>query len=139
MGLYSLHVFNRFGDQIFYVHWGGFAVKGGEDRLIGGFIYTLQHFASQLSATHDGRFKSVQTRTYKLHYFETLTGFRAALMTSQDVATDFIQDVLSDFFTNVFIPFITRNPSFEHVKGVFLNDPFFSKSVENYFRSKQLL
>lgn len=140
MTLHSLYIFNRHGDNIFYKQWNrSRSVKEGEAGLVGGFIYTLQHLASQLSSTQEGRFKAVQTPSYKLHYFETMTGYRAALLTSVDLATDDIQLVLQEMFQTVFNTFVTRNPSYEHAQGQFLANTGFDDNLEQFLATKGLL
>lgn len=37
----------------------------------------------------------MRTPMYKLHYYETLTGYRVALFTDKDTNTAFAQDVLA--------------------------------------------
>lgn len=139
MTLYSLYIFNRYGDNIFHKQWNqSRAMKEGEAGLVGGFICTLQHIATQLSSAKEGQFLAVQTPCYKLHYLETLTGYRAALLTSTDLSTGALQKILGEFFSDIFLPFVTQNPSYEHEKGCFITDADFELAVEQFLVSKKL-
>lgn len=133
MTLHSLYIFDKYGDNIFYKQWNrSRAANEGEVGLVGGFISTLQHIASQLSSTKEGQFKAVQTPSYKLHYYETPTGYKAALLTSTDVATPLAQQVLARLFSEVFLAFVAENPAYENAKGGFITDTTFEDALEQF-------
>lgn len=140
MVLYSFYLFNKYGDNIFQKQWStSFGVQEEKARLVGGLIYTLNHCATQLSSAEEGRFKALQTPLYKLHYFETITGYRAALMSSTDLETNFTQRVLAAFFSEVFTGFVSSSLTYEHAQGIHIEDPSFETVVENFFKKNNMI
>lgn len=140
MVLYSFYLFNKYGDNIFYKQWSrSFGAQEDKGSLVGGLIYTLQHFATQLSSAQEGCFKALHTASYKLHYFETITGYRAALMTSTDLDTEFVQRALATFFSEVFAAFVSSNLHYEHAQGVLIEDPNFETLIERFFKKCDIL
>lgn len=140
MVLYSFYLFNRCGDCIFDKQWSrSFASQEEKASLVGGLTYTLQHFSTRLSSTHDGRFKALHTPSYKLHYFETMTGYRAALMTSPDLDTNCVQIVLSQFFTEVFTSFAATAHNYDSVQRTRIEDSSFNSTFETFFQKKDLI
>ncbi|ESS71215.1 hypothetical protein TCDM_14455 [Trypanosoma cruzi Dm28c] len=140
MTLYSIYIFNRYGDNIFYMQWNRTsAVQEGEASLVAGFIYTLQHLSSQLSSTGTSGLRAVQTPFYKLHYAETMTGYRVALLTCRNVSTALVQGIFIEMFRDVFHKTLTRDLNYRHKPGCMITNPDFAEGLEALFRSKQLL
>ncbi|CAM43496.1 conserved hypothetical protein [Leishmania braziliensis MHOM/BR/75/M2904] len=140
MTLYSIYVFNRYGDTIYSKQWKRTsAVQHGEDGLVAGFIYTLQQISSQLSSTQTGGLRAVHTPMYKVHYSETMTGYRVALFTDKTVSTEVVQMTLTELLKEVFIRTVTRNPSYRHEKGGLVTGTEFEEAMEALFRRKKLL
>lgn len=140
MTLFSIYIFNRYGDNIFYKDWKRSSTsKEGEARLVAGFIFTLQHISSQLSCTGNGGLRAVQTPLYKLHYHETLTGYRVALLTDKDMSTAVVREVLTEMFKGLFSLTVTRNPNYRHELGCVITGPEFGEGLDNLFRSRKLL
>ncbi|KEG15202.1 trafficking protein particle complex subunit 1 [Trypanosoma grayi] len=140
MTLYSVYIFNRYGDNIYYAQWKRTsAVQEGEASLVAGFIYTLQHLSSQLSSTGLGGLKAVQTPLYKLHFAETMTGYRVALLTDKDMNTSLVQGILAEMFREVFQKTVTKDPNYRHELGCMITAPEFGEALEGLFRAKQLL
>lgn len=140
MVLYSFYLFNKCGDCIFDKQWSrSFASQEEKASLVGGLTYTLQHFSTRLSSTQEGSFKALQTPSYKLHYFETMTGYRAALMTSTDLDTNYIQNILSQFFTEVFTSFAATALNYDSVQRARIEDLSFNSAFETFFQKKDLI
>ncbi|AYU83092.1 Sybindin-like family [Leishmania donovani] len=140
MTLYSIYVFNRYGDTIYTKQWKRTsAVQHGEDGLVAGFVYTLQHISSQLSSTQAGGLRAVHTPLYKVHYSETMTGYRVALFTDNAMSTAVVQGALTELLKDVFIRTVTKNPSYRHEKGMLVTGTGFEDAMEALFRRKKLL
>ncbi|CBZ30839.1 conserved hypothetical protein [Leishmania mexicana MHOM/GT/2001/U1103] len=140
MTLYSIYVFNRYGDTIYTKQWRRTsAVQHGEDGLVAGFVYTLQHISSQLSSTQTGGLRAVHTPLYKVHYLETMTGYRVALFTDKAMSTALVQGTLTELLKDVFIRTVTKNPSYRHEKGMLVTGTEFEDAMEALFRRKKLL
>ncbi|KAH9601510.1 Trafficking protein particle complex subunit [Trypanosoma melophagium] len=140
MTLYSIYIFNRYGDNIFYLQWKRTsAVQEGEASLVAGFIYTMQHLSSQLSSTRLGGLRAVQTPLYKLHYGETITGYRVALLTDREMSTPLVQGIFIEMFRGIFQKAVTRDPNYRHEPGCMITSPDFTNGLEELFREKKLL
>lgn len=141
MPLYSFYIFNRHGDNIFSKIWEHQrrVMSEGQSGIVSGFIYALQHISNQLASNGDGKLKSVTTPSYKLHYYDTITGYRAALLTSVDLSTDRMQQVLKELFEVVFATFVTKFPSYQHAKGNTITDSFFDDALNSFLTAKELL
>jgi trafficking protein particle complex subunit 1 len=140
MVLYSIYVFNRYGDTIYTKQWKRTsAVQHGEDGLVAGFVYTLQHISSQLSSTQAGGLRAVHTPLYKVHYLETMTGYRVALFTDKGMNTTLVQVILAELMKDVFTRTVTKNPLYRHEKGVLITGNEFEEGMEELFRQKKIL
>lgn len=140
MLLFSIYIFNRYGVNIFYKQWNRTSpVQEGEASLVAGFIYTLQHLSSQLSSTNVGGLRAVQTPHYKLHYAETMTGYRVALLTERNVSTTLVQGTLHEMFRGVFQTTVTKDPNYRHDPDCVITNSEFADGLEELFRSRQLL
>jgi hypothetical protein len=56
----------------------------------------------------DEAFTSFKTPSYKLHYYETLTGYRFILLS--DPSSDSLRFVLRQLYTGPFLEHVVRNP-----------------------------
>ncbi|KPA86287.1 hypothetical protein ABB37_00513 [Leptomonas pyrrhocoris] len=140
MTLYSIYVFNRYGDTIYTKQWKRTsAVQHGEDGLVAGFVYTLQHISSQLSSTQAGGLRAVHTPLYKVHYLETMTGYRVALFTDKAMNTALVQGILSELMKEVFTRTVTKNPLYRHEKGVLITGSEFEEGLEELFLQRKIL
>jgi hypothetical protein len=61
-----------------------------------------------LILTRDEAFTSFKTPSYKLHYYETQTGYRFILLS--DPSSDSLRFVLRQLYTGPFIEHVVRNP-----------------------------
>lgn len=139
MTLYSIYIFNRYGDNIFYKEWKRTrTATEGEPGLVAGFVYTLQHISSQLSSTANGGLRAVQTPLYKLHYYETMTGYRVALLTDKEMNTSLIRSVLVELFREVFTNTVTKDPNYRHEQGCLITGPEFEEALDHLFKQRQL-
>lgn len=61
-------------------------------------------------ATRDETFVNYRTSTYKLHHYETISGYKFVMFTDPNIAADTIRFVLRQIYTSPFIEFVVRNP-----------------------------
>jgi len=61
--------------------------------------------------TRDEAFSSYRTPHYKLHLYETLTGYRFVLLS--DPTADSLRFVLRQLYTGPFVDFVVRDPLVE--------------------------
>jgi hypothetical protein len=139
MTLYTLYIFNKFGDCIFYTAWArSTAQDPNESRLVGGLIYTLQQLVSSVSPSGVGNMLSIRTAGYKLHYRETTSGYRIALTTDADFATYAAQELLDAFFLNVFVEWTVKDPAYRHAPGVKITSSAFVAALRQFVVDRKL-
>lgn len=66
---------------------------------------------SPLTRNSDEAFTSYRTAQYKLHLYETLTGYRFVLLS--DPSADSLRFVLRQLYTGPFVDYVVRNPLIE--------------------------
>ena len=140
MTLYTLYIFNKYGDCIFYHAWARTTPQDqNEFRLVGGLIFTMQQFMSNVSNQGTGTMQSIRTSGYKLHYRETMSGYRLALTTDPDFSASSAQDILDALFLNVFVEWVVKDPAYQHAPGVKINSPAFGIALRQFVVDKKLL
>ena len=106
--IYAFYLYNREGKCIFFREWNRKRISDSteeDQKLMFGLLYSLKDFCSKMSPTqpcagifqkfeyvfvYSLRFSSeglscFRTNSYKLHYFETLTGLKFLLTTDETV------------------------------------------------------
>ncbi|KAH7339897.1 snare-like protein [Rhizoctonia solani] len=79
-----------------------------EAKLVYGVLLSLRHMVQKLSGRSDEAFSSYTTATYKLHYFETMSGYKFIMLT--DPSVDALRFILRQIYTGPFIEHVVRNP-----------------------------
>jgi trafficking protein particle complex subunit 1 len=59
-------------------------------------------------AVRDEQFTSYKTSAYKLHLFETLSGYKFIMLS--DPSTDSLRFILRQIYTGPFLEYVVRNP-----------------------------
>ncbi|EPQ57260.1 hypothetical protein GLOTRDRAFT_39242, partial [Gloeophyllum trabeum ATCC 11539] len=78
-----------------------------EAKLVYGVILSLRNMIRKLSG-RDEQFVNYRTSTYKLHLYETLSGYKFVMLS--DHATDSLRFVLRQIYTGPFLEYVVRNP-----------------------------
>lgn len=78
--------------------------------MIPGFHFG-QHVVGLTHLYREEAFTSYRTPSYKLHLFETMTGYRFVLLS--DPSTDSLRFVLRQLYTGPFVEYVVRNPLVE--------------------------
>lgn len=113
MTIYNLYLFDRNCTCLYYKEWqrqkeAGIS-KDEEFKLMYGMIFSIKSLISRLSVTSAKEGLIGYTASnYKLHYFETPTGFKFVMNT--DMSVDNIQDVLRNIYARIFVEYVVRNP-----------------------------
>ncbi|WOO85187.1 Transport protein particle subunit bet5 [Vanrija pseudolonga] len=81
-----------------------------EAKLVYGVVLSLRNMVKKLSGK-DEAFTSYKTPQYRLHLYETLTGYKFVLLS--DPFADSLRFVLRQLYTGPFIEFVVRNPLIE--------------------------
>jgi len=78
-----------------------------EAKLVFGLILSLRSMIKKLSGK-DENFTGYNTSTYRLHLFETLSGYKFVLFT--DPTVDSMRFVLKQIYAGPFVEYVARNP-----------------------------
>ena len=89
---------------------------------------------SSCSWRRDESFVSYRTSTYKLHLFETVTGYRFIILS--DPNADSLRFVMRSIYTGPFLEYVVRNPLVpmdSRERGV--DNEYFRASIDRLVRS----
>ncbi|KAK8861445.1 hypothetical protein IAR55_002264 [Kwoniella newhampshirensis] len=78
-----------------------------EAKLVYGVILSLRNMVKKLSG-RDEAFTSYSTAQYKLHLYETITGYKFVLLS--DPSSDSLRFVLRQLYVGPFVEYVVRNP-----------------------------
>jgi len=78
-----------------------------EAKLVYGVILSLRNMVKKLSGREEN-FVNYRTSTYKLHLFETMTGYKFVMLT--DPSADSAKFALRQLYAGPFIEHVVRNP-----------------------------
>ncbi|WVR03920.1 hypothetical protein IAU60_000919 [Kwoniella sp. DSM 27419] len=78
-----------------------------EAKLVYGVILSLRNMVKKLSGREEA-FTSYSTGGYKLHLFETPTGYKFVLLS--DPSSDSLRFVLRQLYVGPFVEYVVRNP-----------------------------
>ena len=99
-----------------------------EHKLMFGFLFSLKQLVAKMSPKKGGGFYACNTSAYRLHYFETASGYRFVLTT--DLAAADLRDTLRHIYSNIFVETLTKNPMW--TPGEPISHPSFVKALERY-------
>ncbi|KDR75851.1 hypothetical protein GALMADRAFT_248581 [Galerina marginata CBS 339.88] len=78
-----------------------------EAKLVYGVVISLRNMIKKLSG-RDEQFVNYRTSAYKLHLFETLSGYKFVMLS--DPKTDSLRFVLRQIYIGPFLEYVVRNP-----------------------------
>ncbi|KAK9763712.1 Trafficking protein particle complex subunit BET5 [Basidiobolus ranarum] len=157
--IYNLYIFDRHCDCIFYQSWhkqrqsfqsslssrdpdltdkmtlneSQEPLDEEESKLVYGVILSLRNFANKLSPKQPGDgFLSYRTNTYKLHYYETLSGLKFVLMS--DPGVDNMREALRQIYGQIYVEFVVKNPLIK-VDREFITNEHFRNALNRYIKS----
>ncbi|KZT41460.1 TRAPP complex subunit bet5 [Sistotremastrum suecicum HHB10207 ss-3] len=78
-----------------------------EAKLVYGVILSLRNLIKKLSG-RDEQFVNYRTSTYKLHLFETVSGFKFVMLS--DPNTDSLRFILRQIYAGPFLEYVVKNP-----------------------------
>ncbi|KAK4687257.1 trafficking protein particle complex subunit 1, partial [Tremellales sp. Uapishka_1] len=103
-----------------------------ESKLVYGVVLSLRNMVKKLSGK-DEAFTSFRTSQYKLHLYETMTGYKFILLS--DPETDSLRFVLRQIHVGPFIEHVVRNPLIEvdsRIEGI--DNDLFREAVDRHIR-----
>jgi len=78
-------------------------------KLVYGVVFSLKTFASKLAGPLEDGFLAFRTHSYKLHYYETLTGLR--LIVTTDPQCPHLKSHLKTLFASSYVEQVVKNPA----------------------------
>ncbi|KAI0486806.1 snare-like protein [Xylaria cf. heliscus] len=108
--------------------------KGADDaKLIFGTVFSLRNMVRKLGGDDDA-FISFRTSQYKLHYYETPTNLRFALLTEPGALG--MRNVLHQIYINLWVEYVVKNPlsPVEHKGGEGVRNEMFELGLDKFIR-----
>ncbi|ETS80576.1 hypothetical protein PFICI_08105 [Pestalotiopsis fici W106-1] len=108
--------------------------RAGDDaKLIFGTVFSLRNMARKLGGDDDA-FISYRTAQYKLHYYETPTNLRFALLTEPGAPS--MRNVLHQIYINLWVEYVVKNPlsPVEHKGGEGVRNEMFEMGLDKFVR-----
>ncbi|KAG7440039.1 snare-like protein [Guyanagaster necrorhizus] len=107
-----------------------------EAKLVYGVILSLRNMIRKLSG-RDEQFVNYRTSAYKLHLFETISGYKFVMLS--DPNTDSLRFVLRQIYVGPFLEYVTRNPlvSMDSTERGIDNE-YFRSSVDRLVRGMSI-
>ncbi|KAI0058096.1 TRAPP complex subunit bet5 [Artomyces pyxidatus] len=103
-----------------------------ESKLVYGVILSLRNMIKRLSG-RDEQFVNYRTSAYKLHLYETVSGYRFVMLS--DPNAESLRFVLRSIHTGPFLEYVVRNPLIEmdsRERGI--DNEYFRASVDRLVR-----
>ncbi|KAI0976236.1 Sybindin-like protein [Xylaria arbuscula] len=108
--------------------------KNADDaKLIFGTVFSLRNMVRKLGGDDDA-FISFRTGQYKLHYYETPSNLRFALLTEPGALS--MRNVLHQIYINLWVEYVVKNPlaPVEHKGGVGVRNEMFELGLDKFIR-----
>ncbi|KAI0047778.1 snare-like protein [Auriscalpium vulgare] len=103
-----------------------------ESKLVYGVILSLRNMIKRLSG-RDEQFVNYRTSTYKMHLYETVTGYKLIMLS--DPNADSLRFVLRSIHTGPFLEYVVRNPLVSmDSKERGIDNEYFRASVDRLVR-----
>ncbi|KAH7888750.1 snare-like protein [Phlebopus sp. FC_14] len=103
-----------------------------EAKLVYGVILSLRNMIKKLSG-RDEQFTCYRTSTYKLHLYETVSGYKFVILS--DPSTDGLRFVLRQIYNGPFVDYVVRNPlTIMDSREQGIDNDYFRASVDRLIR-----
>jgi trafficking protein particle complex subunit 1 len=140
MTVHAFYLFDRTGACLCYREWSrALTVHTPEDdqKTMFGMLFALRTFTLKLSpaggAPGAGVPRYFATDAYALHYFETPTGLRFVLTTSNDFGAVDVARHLREIYAEVYVEYVVKNPLAR--RGDRVQSPLFLAKLDSYVKS----
>jgi len=107
-----------------------------ESKLLYGLLYSLRSMVRKLSPKEDEAFIAYKTSAYKLHLFETMSGYKFILFSDPNVES--LRFVLKSIYQTAFVEFVVRNSMIgmdSKISGRGIDNQAFRTAVHNFVSS----
>ncbi|XXG96451.1 peroxin [Hypoxylon texense] len=102
-------------------------------KLIFGTVFSLRNMVRKLGGDDDA-FIAYRTAGYKLHYYETPTNLRFAMLTEPGALS--MRNVLHQIYINLWVEYVVKNPlsPVEHTGGEGVRNEMFEMGLDKFIR-----
>lgn len=102
-------------------------------KLIFGTVFSLRNMVRKLGGEDDA-FISFRTAQYKLHYYETPSNLRFAMLTEPGALS--MRNVLHQIYINLWVEYVVKNPlaPVEHKGGEGVRNEMFEMGLDKFIR-----
>ncbi|KAF8633399.1 hypothetical protein AX17_004570 [Amanita inopinata Kibby_2008] len=103
-----------------------------EAKLVYGVVLSLKNMIKKLSG-RDEQFVNYKTSTYRLHLYETLSGYKFVMLSDPD--TESLRPALRQIYAGPFVDYVVRNPLTtmdSRTHGI--DNEYFRASLDRYIR-----
>ncbi|KAI0851846.1 snare-like protein [Daldinia vernicosa] len=102
-------------------------------KLIFGTVFSLRNMVRKLGGDDDA-FIAFRTAHYKLHYYETPTNLRFAMLTEPGALS--MRNVLHQIYINLWVEYVVKNPlsPVEHKGGEGVRNEMFEMGLDKFVR-----
>ncbi|KAK8139232.1 hypothetical protein PG984_002612 [Apiospora sp. TS-2023a] len=110
------------------------ATRAKDDaKLIFGTVFSLRNMVRKLGGEDDA-FISYRTAQYKLHYYETPSCLRFAMLTEPGALS--MRNVLHQIYINLWVEYVVKNPlsPVEHKNGDGVKNEMFEMGLDKFVR-----
>ncbi|KAI1384686.1 snare-like protein [Hypoxylon trugodes] len=107
--------------------------RDDDAKLIFGTVFSLRNMVRKLGGEDDA-FIAYRTAHYKLHYYETPTNLRFALLTEPGALS--MRNVLHQIYINLWVEYVVKNPlsPVEHKGGEGVRNEMFEMGLDKFVR-----
>eukprot|EP00761_Pharyngomonas_kirbyi_P001110 gb/GECH01001111.1/.p1 GENE.gb/GECH01001111.1/~~gb/GECH01001111.1/.p1 ORF type:complete len:138 (+),score=26.75 gb/GECH01001111.1/:1-414(+) len=130
--IYNFFIYSRDGTCLYYKEWyRETKVNSNEEqKLMFGMLFSLKRFVSGVAPVKSDTFYSFKTSGYKLHYYETASGYKFIMLTDSSVGD--LQNNLKYIYSHLFVNYVTKNPLQKHYNVI--DAPAFEAELDPYVR-----
>ncbi|KAK8090274.1 hypothetical protein PG997_005235 [Apiospora hydei] len=139
--VFSFYIFDRHSHNTGLSGGGGAyrdsrsaATRAKDDaKLIFGTVFSLRNMVRKLGGDDDA-FISYRTAQYKLHYYETPSSLRFAMLTEPGALS--MRNVLHQIYINLWVEYVVKNPlsPVEHKNGDGVRNEMFEMGLDKFVR-----
>lgn len=137
MAVFSFYLFDRTGTCLCYHEWQ--RTKPPQDasddrKNMFGMLFALRNFSIKLSPDAErGVPTFFVTDVYALHYFESPTGLRFVLTTSNDFKGVDVSNCLREIYDSVYVEYVVKNPLYK--RGSEIKSELFLTKLGDYVQA----
>eukprot|EP00386_Alphamonas_edax_P009551 GDKI01031377.1.p1 GENE.GDKI01031377.1~~GDKI01031377.1.p1 ORF type:complete len:145 (+),score=14.85 GDKI01031377.1:53-487(+) len=131
--IYCFYVYHR-QFCVYYEDWNRTRKPkdaSAEEKLISGLLFGIKGFTQKVSPMGQPGFNCITTPLFKLHYYETMSGYKLVFMTDPTVQS--MVPHLQRIYSDIFLEHVIKAPGY--TPGGQVASPSFQKELNSFVRS----